>query len=279
MFLKSVMFYTFCKFFFKDSMILTLITNLFLILKPKITMKKVLYVLPIIGMLFFMSCDKDEATIEAIDETAIEVDTTIKGIYDFHKDIMIQSKEGSEALVRVYANSEQSITGYTKANMTLVEIEEDETLKQSLKRQHIMNEGSNRVSEEESMDVDKAEISGGDIAFQLVAITKRNAGVRYAISFNHPDDNTSRASWKYYTHYSTPNQEKIAEIARHSVVRRVYYGLKYKAYSNSSWNTIQNEWKKVSNNESFSHTKNPCYQFRMRVKTKKNSAYTVTFDY
>jgi len=241
-------------------------------------MKKVLYVLPMIGMLFFTSCDKDESG-EIIEATAITVDDSLKGLYDYHKDIMIQSVEGSEAVMRVYANSKQSISMYTKANITLVEIVEGETLKQSLNRQGIMSESSQAIEEEGYQDFEKTQESAEDIAFQLLHVTKKNVGVRYAISFNHPDDTAKLAPWRYYTHYSTPNQEKIAEIARHSVFRRVYYGLKYKAYSGSSWNTIQNEWKKVKNNESFSHTKNPCYQFRMRVKTKKNSAYTVTFDY
>ncbi|MDH7446293.1 hypothetical protein [Aquimarina sp. 2201CG14-23] len=242
-------------------------------------MKKLFYALPIIGLLFFASCDKDEAN-EVIDESAIAQEFSLKSIYDFNKDISVSSEEGSTGIVRVYANNEAALINYSSANLSLMEINQDETLKQSLVRHDKMN----LTQPDENLNIeyeksDSFEDVGNDIAFELVQLTKTNANSKYAINFNHPQNNTAKASWQYYTHYSAVGEAQIAEIARHSVWRRVYYGLKYKAYSGSSWATIQNEWKLIKNNQSFSHTKNPCHQFRMRVKTKKNSAYSVTFDY
>lgn len=242
-------------------------------------MKKLFYALPIFGLLFFASCDKDESN-EIIDESAITSDFSLKDIYDFQKDITISSEEGSTGVVRIYANNQSALTNYSTENLSLMEIHSTETLKESLVRHNIMDLTETAIDSEEGDAKDVSfEETGNDIAFELVQLTKANPNSKYAINFNHPQTNTSKASWQYYTHYSSVNQAQIAEIARHNFWRRVYYGLKYKAYSNSSWATIQNEWKLISNNQSFSHTKNPCYQFRFRVKTKNNSAYTVTFDY
>ncbi|MGY3792439.1 hypothetical protein [uncultured Aquimarina sp.] len=242
-------------------------------------MKKLFYALPIFGLLFFASCDKDESN-EIIDESAITSDFSLKDIYDFQKDVTISSEEGSTGVVRIYANNQSALTNYSTENLSLMEIHSNETLKESLVRHNIMDLTETTIDSEEGDAKDASfEETGNDIAFELVQLTKANPNSKYAINFNHPQTNASKASWQYYTHYSSVNQAQIAEIARHNFWRRVYYGLKYKAYSNSSWATIQNEWKLISNNQSFSHTKNPCYQFRFRVKTKNNSAYTVTFDY
>ncbi|PKV51777.1 hypothetical protein ATE84_3875 [Aquimarina sp. MAR_2010_214] len=242
-------------------------------------MKKLLLVFPILGMLFFASCDRDETneTTDITGETEIE---EVKSLYDFHTDIKIQSDEGSEAIMRVFSNSEQELSNYSNKNMMLVEIGNKETLKQSLTRHGVVQEGQENSSEEEK-NIDLPQNDDNivdDIAFQLVKITKRNPNVKYAVSFIHPETNSSKASWKTYTHLS-PVNSKFAEILRHSVVRRVYYGLRFKEHSYNSWTNIVSEWKKVKNGQSFSHHKDPCYQFRMRVKTKKRSAYTVSFGY
>lgn len=252
----------------------------FLILKTIQKMKKLFYVLPMLAVLFFTSCEKEE-TNEYADETQLTAESPITKLYDFHKDITITSTEGTKALVRIYSNSASDLNEYSSKNLNLMEIRSDETLKQSLIRHQIvdtsLDHAEGDLEEEKGNTFD--EDAGNDIGFQVIEVFNPNPDAKYAINFNHPDTNAAKLSWKYYTHYSSPNQAQIAEIARHSVWRRVYYGLKYKAYSGSSWATIQNEWRKISNNQSFSHTKNPCYQFRMRVKTKKNSAYSVTFDY
>lgn len=242
-------------------------------------MKKLFYALPIIGLLFFASCEK-EASNEIMDESVLEAEFSLKDIYSFHKDVAISSEEGSTGVVRIYSNNENSLNHYSNANLSLMDINQNETLKQSLERHHKIDLTQPEVDVE--MNDEKStsfEENGNDIAFELVALTKADPNAKYAINFDHPQTSIAKAGWNYYTHYSSAGQSQIAEIARHSVWRRVYYGLKYKAYSGSSWATIQNEWRKINNNQSFSHTKNPCYQFRMRVKTKKNSAYSVTFDY
>ncbi|WP_378180069.1 hypothetical protein [Aquimarina sp. SS2-1] len=242
-------------------------------------MKKLFYALPIIGLLFFASCDQDESN-DVIDESAITSEFSLKNIYDFYKDVSITSEEGSTGIVRIYANNKNALINYSNANLTLTEISQDETLQQSLERHNKLDatqpDKSVDLSDEKESEIEE---TGNDIAFELIQLIKANPSSKYAINFDHPQNNVAKASWQYYTHYSSVGEAQIAEIARHNFWRRVYYGLKYKAYSNSSWATIQNEWKSISNNQSFSHTKNPCYQFRMRVKTKNNSAYTVTFDY
>ncbi|AXT57277.1 hypothetical protein J8L88_01365 [Aquimarina sp. MMG015] len=242
-------------------------------------MKKLFYALPIIGLLFFISCDRDESN-EIMEESALETEFSLNSVYDFHKDVTVTSEEGSTGIIRIHANNETALINYSSINLSLMEINANETLKQSLVRHNKMDLTQPDVDKETDDQKNVSyEESGNDIAFELIQLTRANPTSKYAINFNHPQTNTSKASWQYYTHYSSVGESQIAEIARHSVWRRVYYGLKYKAYSGSSWATIQNEWKKINNNQSFSHTKNPCYQFRMRVKTKKNSAYSVTFDY
>ena len=251
--------------------------NQILIILKTNKMKKILYALPILlGSLFLASCDQDEA-IEEIDNSAIALESSLDKLYAYQKDITINSEEGSQAVVRVFSNNLNDVTAYSDANIRLVEIQAKESLNESLLRNNLIDLSEEKSDSDDVSDPDIASDSG--IAFQLLHVNKSKEGVRYALSFNHPETSIAKADWQYYTHYSSPNQETIAEISRNSLWRRVYYGLKYKAYSGSSWATIQNEWKLVPNNSSYSHTKNPCYQFRMRVKTKKSSAYSVTFDY
>lgn len=238
-------------------------------------MKKLLYVLPIIGLLFFTSCDKEESN-EIIESSAKDTVDSVKGLYDFHKDIAFNSEQGSQGIMRIYSNSESTIEDYSSQHLKLVEIAESETLQQALVRQKIKEPNNTTKDEESDNKFNSEEASDSGIAFQLISVTKRNPNVRYAVSFYHPEKNT-KVSWSYFTHYSGIGQT-IATIDRHSALRRVYYGLKHKAYSTSVWSILRTEWTFLSNGNSFSIIRNPSYQFRMRVKTKSSSAYTVNFD-
>jgi len=237
-------------------------------------MKKLFYALPIIGLLFFASCEKDESK-EIIDESAIEAIDLEKDLYRFHKDIFIASNEGSEAIMRVYSNSEAAVASYSSDHLKLVETSLDETVSEGLVRQDIKDNSTDIALEEGTDDFDAKEAGGVGIAFKLIEVTKRNPNVNYSVSFYHPENIAK--GWSFWTHYSGIGQT-IATIDRHSAFRRVYFGLKHKRYSSSTWSILRSEWSYLSNGSSYSIIRNPSYQFRFRVKSKRSSAYTVNFS-
>lgn len=237
-------------------------------------MKKLFYALPVIGLLFFVSCDKDE-TNEIIDGSAVEAIDTDKSLYDFHKDIVITSNEGSEAIMRVYSNSEAAISSYSSEHLKLVETSQNETLSEGLVRQNIKDDSTDMTLEQDTDDINAKEAAGVGIAFKMMEVTKRNPNVNYSVSFYHPENLAK--GWSFWTHLSGYGQT-IATIDRHSATRRVYFGLKRKAYSTSGWAIHVSEWRKLSNGQSYSLTAHTNYQFRFRVKSKRSSAYTVNFS-
>lgn len=227
-----------------------------------------------------ISCTKETSIIDP-NNAASTTDLSSAGKDDgftFQKDVQIRSAN-AQATIRVFARSNSDLDQYDATNFKLVEILGEESLEAALVRQEIMNpdEGKNREEANDPLNVEEAEVLSS-FGFQLIEVSNADPNRRYAVSFLHPEDN-SRASWQYFTHYSTAQQnlEQNCDIARHSFWRKVYHGLKYRAYSSSNWSVIQSEWRKLSNNQTMSYTKNPCFQYRARVKTKKSSAYTVSF--
>ncbi|WP_299259215.1 hypothetical protein [uncultured Aquimarina sp.] len=238
-------------------------------------MKKSFYVLPIIGLLFFASCDKDESN-EIAEEAVVESIDLEKDLYDFHKDVMITSDGGSQAIMRVYSNSETAVNSYTSEHFKLVETLKNESLSEGLIRQNIKDGNDVSLEEEKEMtDFDTKENAGTGIAFKMVSVTNTDPNVNYSVSFYHPENIAK--SWSFWTHYSGIGQT-IATIDRHSALRRVYFGLKRKAYSTSGWSIHVSEWRFLGNGNSYSLTANTNYQFRFRVKSKRSSAYTVNFS-
>lgn len=232
-------------------------------------------ILTLIGMNAIISCNKEEL-IGTTDNNQVEVEQTKE--YLFSKDVVINTGN-TQAIMRVHANLKEDLAEYSARNFQLVEVKATESLKDALVRNNIINlRDVEDPSEKQEPLVHTENEVASSLAFELVEVENKNQGSHYAVSFFHPTNN-SRASWKYYTHYSTAQQnlEPHVDIARHSFWRRVYFGLKYRASSSSNWSVLQNEWRKLSNNETRSYNKNPCYQYRARIKTKKSSAYTVSF--
>lgn len=224
-----------------------------------------------IGLLF--SCNKSEVL--DVDNNAATASTEV---YECTKDITF-SHNNSQATLRVHAHTEAALAAYSSRNFKLVEVQANETLEEALIRMKIVEptQGENPDEAQDALLHAENEIAS-ELAFELIKISNPVEGSHYAVSFFHPELN-NRASWQYFTHYSTASQnlQEHADIARHSFWRRVYFGLKYRPYSSSNWSVLQNEWRKLSNNQTMSYTRTPCYQYRARVKTKKSSAYTVSF--
>lgn len=199
--------------------------------------------------------------------------------YAFSKELAITLNQ-TEAIVRIHANTEWDLAAYSAENFQLVEVKNTESLEKALLRQGVMETSRHDNTKEEQDDesfTNEPEVAS-TLAFELVEINGKKDGSHYAISFFHPES-SRKASWQYFTHYSTANGsvDEHCDIARHSVWRRVYYGLKYRRLASSNWSVIQNEWRKLSNNQTASYTRTPCFQYRARIKTKRSSAYTVSF--
>jgi hypothetical protein len=233
--------------------------------------KLFLMALTIISMSLITSCEEDVITL------ANDTQTEENKEFLFSKDVLIQLGN-TQATMRVHANTELELEGYTARNFQLVEVKADESLTNALVSNKTVDLNEENLDETQEPTMHTEEPVASSLAFELVQIENKNAGSHYAVSFLHPGDN-ARASWQYFTHYSSAvqNLEPNASIIRHSALRRVYFGATYRSSSTANWSTLQSEWRKLSNNQTVSYSKTPCYQYRITVKTKKSSAYSVSF--
>lgn len=234
--------------------------------------KLFLMALTAISMSLAISCNEREV-ITLANNTQAEEDKE----FLFSKDISIRLGS-TEGVMRVHANTELALEEYSARNFQLVEVRATESLTDALVRNKTIDLNEEAPDESEDSEMGREDEVASSLAFELIEIKNKNTDSHYAVSFLHPNNN-SRASWQYFTHYSTAAQdlEPTADIARHSFWRRVYHGARYRSSSTSNWSTLQTEWRKLSNNQTMSYIKKPCYQYRIRVKTKKSSAYTVSF--
>lgn len=206
--------------------------------------------------------------LNACNNSQTEVNTpTPDDSQNFSKDITILDESGQNSIVmRVSAADKSLIEQYSAANFVFT----------ALKKGEALVFPRTNGTEEDDVVTDN-DVVAQSISFEVVQRTLAQEFSKIAITFKHPDTQ-SRASWAEYTHESQINVDQTAFITRHSATRRVFFGLKYKSTSGSGWSTIVSEWLKLSNNQSYSTDRNPCYQFKFRVRTKKQSAYTVYFE-
>ena len=90
-----------------------------------------------------------------------------------------------------------------------------------------------------------------------------------------------RAKWQNLTEDSGASPGVVvtkASITRNNFWRRVYFTLEVRYSANDVWHTLVGE-QKLANNETYSKTLPNVYQARFLVRTKKSSAYSVTFEY
>lgn len=187
---------------------------------------------------------------------------------EFSKNITIFDKSGQNSIVmRVSAGDQSLINQYTAANFEFTALKKGESLP---KPQTTGTEENEEVADDNAA-------TAQHISFEVIERSLAPEFSKIAVTFKHPEGQ-SRADWGYYWHYSQVNVDQTAFITRRNFWKRVYFGLKYKPSSTSSWSTIVSEWYKLSNNQTYNVERNPCYQFRFHVKTKKQSAYTVNFE-
>lgn len=225
-----------------------------------------------ISMSLAISCNEREV-ITLANETQAEDDKE----FLFSKDVSIQLGN-TEATMRVHANTELALEGYSARNFQLVEVKASESLEDALVRNKTMdlNDAATDDAQEEAPDVEGA--VEASLSFELLEVKNPVAGSHYAVSFLHPTNN-NRAAWEIFTHKSVAGQnlQRNAFITRHSATRRVYYGVEYKPYSSSNWTNIISRWRSLSNNSSMTVQRNTVYQYDVTVQTKSSSAYTVSF--
>lgn len=219
----------------------------------------------------FSSCTREEANPSKPQATNYK--------QEYSKRIQLFDKSGQNAvIIRVSSEDQSLVEQYSSKNFEVVPIRKGQSLNEAVQAYY-----GTRNEDQESLEEasEEAYVDAANISFEIISMELSEEHINIGLTFIHPEDNSLRASWKYYTHYSAAGQglEQTASIERHSFWRRVYFGMYYKAYSWSGWSTIISPWRKLSNNDSYSANRNPSYQFKVRVKTKKSSAYTVSFEY
>ena len=236
-------------------------------------MKKVFYFIFLsLGVsAMFTSCSKED------NSSAIE--PTI-----FSRSIQIFDTNGGNSVeIKLSSKDENLLAEYSQDNFELIPIMEGQSSEEAIKQYYGEDATSTGKEEADIEDVSnniETPIDFPTVSFDILS-QNLQVGVRgVAVTFKHPDAG-EKSKWKYYWHYSAAGQglEQTASITRTNGWRRVFFGLSYRAYSNSSWSEIISDYKKLHNNENYTANRNPCYQFRFHVKTKKQSAYTVSFTY
>lgn len=195
----------------------------------------------------------------------------------FSKEITLQDESGENSIVmRVSSDDPSLVENYSKDNFKITAVPFGKTTAEVLNTIYDTNDEAS--SEDLENDADVSTVNAPEVNFETISKNLKDGIKNVAITFSHPESNDDRASWKIYTHTSDINIDHVAFITRHSVTRRVYVGLEYKATSASSWSSIISAWDKLKNKEVINEYKSTCYQFKMRVKTKKSSAYTYSFE-
>jgi hypothetical protein len=225
-------------------------------MKKKNIIFSIIAVFAVVSTLFFNSCENEDSVM-----------TIKKSTEDYSKDITLE-KDGNIVIMRVSSQDESLINLYSEENFELVPIPEGKDLCDMLD----LVEGDS--SEEDLEDFPVTSIS---VSFTTISETRAEDIKSVAVTFKHPDFGDER-SWGYWWHYSQEGVDKTAVICDSHWWYKVYYGLKYKAYSNSSWSTVISEWTKAPNNDCKSRTKSLVYQYQFHVKARKSSVYTVDFE-
>ncbi len=165
---------------------------------------------------------------------------------------------------------------WSSSNFELLPVLESQTIEEALENAY--SSDSDSTSEAESDDDEDADDDDSASALSITIISKNlNTGVKnVALTTIAPEDDSR--SWKYNTYYSQANVDHTFYIERHHILRRVFFGLKYKSTSSSSWSTSISEWKKLSNHESYEKTYSTCYQMKARVKYRSTNNFTTYFE-
>ncbi|WP_075343601.1 hypothetical protein [Tenacibaculum agarivorans] len=229
------------------------------------------------GLLFFaMSVVLMLASCSSENEPELNLDDTNQQT-TYIKDITIfdESKENS-IVMRVSADDPSIVENYSKDNFKIIPVPIGKTTAEVLTNINVADEEETNGYIES--DAQAIAVNAPEINFETIS-KNLNSGIKnVAITFLHPENNDYRASWSVYTHTSDQDIDHVAFITRHSVTRRVYIGLEYKPYSTSSWSSIIAAWKKLKNKDVVNEQRSICHQFKLRVKTKKSSAYTYSFE-
>jgi len=240
-------------------------------------MKKSIYggVLLIALAFGFTSCESEDVKLtEEVGLEEVNKDLLLDE-YRNSKDVVVNSKDGSSAVVRIYSNQNGILEQYSEKNFYLVPMNTGETINEALLRANVITEEKESGTDYDNDDYDERS-SESTKAFRLVEIKNSNAD-RYALHVIDIENQYYRG-WNYDYFYGALNSDQNAQISRHSKLKRVYFGLQYKAYSSSPWSTIQSEFYKLSKNQSKSYSRTPCYQFRFNVKYRKSSNFSVSFS-
>jgi len=224
-------------------------------------MKKIHFsIFTIVALMFVLNaCNNSKSEVQpAFSEDALT----------FTKDVVVydQIKQNS-VTIRLSAADKSLLDEYDATNFVLTALKKGQKIAATQQDQ----------GQEADSDLETDENPSPGIAFEVVQRNLSAEFTKVAVTFKHPQTD-SRKKWGYYWHYSQAGVDHTASIDRSNAWRRVFFGLKYKQTSTSSWSTIVSEWRKLGNNDTYTAERATSYQFRFRVKTKKQSAYTVYFE-
>lgn len=256
----------------------------------------------ILAAFWLVSCKHNPFDTDDTPDNQFIYEPPIDKSYLYHKDVKIFSSDEKVGTMRVFYSVKALGDLYGSDNFRLLEVRKHESLSEALVREKIVDTNTfkyqNPAESEESSHEPTVQEDMPAHGLGFMLIQKPNDGKDYAVSFFHPQIDTASVSvpvganhktafwwwlepWQYHKIYSFPKQnvEQIVEIARHNPFKRVFYEILYKGEKTSPWTNAVSAWQKIRNGESVQYTRNPCYQFRVRVKSKKRSAYTVRFSY
>ncbi len=229
-------------------------------------MKKVINLLTVIIIFatVFTSCEK------------LEVQNENNFGY-FSKEIKItDEEENNQMVLKISSNEEDIINYFSEENFEIIPVLEGQSFS-SANKEFFKNHPEYTTNiETKETDVEN---NGESYSVTVEIVEKnKNDNVKSLTIFCKPPDIPNKGGWNYMTYYSQKNIDHTFHIDRNSFWHRVFFGLQYKANHNSSWSTTISEWKKLSNNSSYSYTYSRCYQMKARVKFKKNNDFTVNFE-
>jgi hypothetical protein len=219
----------------------------------------------ILSVALLNSCSKDDTSVSKV---------SVGDEYGkYTKEIVVSDENSGNSIVLQLGSNDQSILEkWSAKNFGLLPILEGQSISEVISAKYSSTENA----ADEIEDGMQNENVASSLSIRIMSKNLKSGIKNVALTTFAPESDLR--GWNYATYFSQINVDKTFYIERHSLLHRVYFGLKYMSNSTSTWSTIVSEWNKLNNKESYSVTRNPCYQMKARVQYKKTSHFTIYFE-
>jgi len=200
--------------------------------------------------------------------------------FTLHKDIVVSSEDGQNALtVRVSTDDQSILDSYSAANFEITPVPEGESHEEVMEAKYPLEPSNDKIEEkiiEEESESDKVALS-----FQVIDRKKAPGIASIGLSFIAAETGSERLfGWKNATIYSPIGNIRRAYIRQTSLVFPVGFGLKARDTNNDPYYTVISNYSWLfgigeSVTQTFPSPVNRCY---FTIKCRLLGHYQILFE-